>query len=71
MQRALRILAHNITQRYRTLTNDDGTQTARKPSGTGAGSPNAGRVSTLPTTSYGRNRPAPAPATDKPADVAA
>ena len=72
MQRALRILAHNITQRYRTLTNDDGIQSARKPSGPGAGSPSAGRVSTLPAGSYGRNRgPAPAAPAAEPADVAA
>lgn len=68
MQRALRILAHNITQRYRTLTNDDGTQSARKPSGAG---PGTGRVSALPAASYGRNRPAAAPAADEPAGVAA
>jgi len=71
MQRALRILAHNITQRYRTLTNDDGTQSARKPSGPSSGSPGTGRVSALPAASYGRNRPAPAPAADAPAGVAA
>jgi DNA-binding transcriptional ArsR family regulator len=62
MQRALRILTHNITQGYRTLTNDDGTQSPRKSSGPGAGT-SPGRVEALPTTSYGRNRgPASTPA---------
>lgn len=33
MQRALRILAHNITQGYRTLTNDDGNQSSQPATG--------------------------------------
>jgi DNA-binding MarR family transcriptional regulator len=71
MQRALRILSHNITQRYRTLTNDDGTQSARKPSNSGPGTAGPGRVEALPAGSYCRNRGATSPAAEPAASVAA
>lgn len=73
MQRALRILSHNITQRYRTLTNDDGTQSPRPAASGGQRSAGAGRVETLEPARYGRNRgPAqqPAPEAQQPAAAA-